>query len=100
MAAAAGAAIVATVRARLGRRRAPRRRPARSTAWSGSSGRRADGELRTTEPECAPDPTQSRSRRSGATAAGDFAIGYHYDGANLTGSSFTVVGADCIGRLR
>ena len=59
-------------------------------------GREADGELRTTAPECAATRA-SALQSSGAQAAGDFAIGYHYDGVNLTGSSFVVVGTGCIG---
>jgi hypothetical protein len=36
-------------------------------------------------------------RASGATALVDWPIGVHYDGASLTGSSLTVMGADCTG---
>ena len=59
-------------------------------------GQADDGELRTTAPDCAPTHA-SALETSGAAAAGEFAIGYHYDGANLTGSSFVVVGTGCIG---
>ena len=53
------------------------------------------GELRTTAPTCS--ATRAGAvRRSGATAS-DFTIGVHFDGPGYTGSSFTVVGADCTG---
>jgi hypothetical protein len=59
-------------------------------------GQAPDGELRTTTPTC--KPTRSAALgASGARAAGDFPIGYHYDGYSLTGSSFVVVGTGCIG---
>ena len=59
-------------------------------------GQDPDGELRTTSPTC--KPTQAAALgSSGARAAGEFAIGYHYDGLSLTGSSFVVVGTGCIG---
>lgn len=55
-----------------------------------------DGRLHTTEPECA-STRGSALRSAGVTALADWAIGVHFDGANLTGSSLTVLGADCTG---
>ena len=59
-------------------------------------GQRPTGELETTAPTCAPTRDQALAR-SGATADADVPIGYHYDGVDLTGSSFTVVGSSCVG---
>ena len=58
--------------------------------------RDADGRMHTTDPECA--ATRGAALRSaGVTTLADWAIGVHFDGANLTGSSLTVMGADCTG---
>jgi hypothetical protein len=62
-------------------------------------GQAGDGELRTTEPVCAPTRAvalQRAIRQIGVQEA-DWAIGIHFDGPAYTGSSFTVVGADCTG---
>ena len=59
----------------------------------------ADGRLRTTEPTCAATRTDAL-RQAGVSlspAAADHPIGIHYDGYGYTGSSLTVVGADCTG---
>ncbi len=58
-------------------------------------GREADGRLRTTPASCAPTP--SGALQASGAAASDWAIGRHYDGPGLTGSSFTVVGSSCVG---
>jgi hypothetical protein len=58
-------------------------------------GKTADGELQTTDPVCSTTRADAL-RRSGA-AATDWPIGVHFDGPSYTGSSFTVVGADCTG---
>jgi hypothetical protein len=57
---------------------------------------RADGELRTTAPDCAPTRAGALES-SGAAAAGEWVIGYHFDGQNLSGGSFNVVGTGCVG---
>jgi hypothetical protein len=60
----------------------------------------ADGRMRTTDPTCAATRTDAL-RKAGvslaATAEADHPIGVHYDGFGYTGSSLTVVGADCTG---
>jgi hypothetical protein len=55
----------------------------------------ADGELRTTAPVCS--ATRADAMRQLGTEATDWPIGIHFDGPAYTGSSFTVVGADCTG---
>ena len=58
--------------------------------------RDASGRLHLTRPDCA--PTRGEALRSaGVSATADWPIGIHYDGPSLTGSSLTVVGADCTG---
>ena len=59
-------------------------------------GQRPTGELETAPIECA-STRGAALERSGATAAADVPIGYHYDGFDLTGDSVTVVGGSCIG---
>jgi hypothetical protein len=59
-------------------------------------GKATDGELRTTEPVCGPTRAAAMAR-SGVTAAADWPIGIHFDGPGYSGSSFSVVGADCTG---
>jgi hypothetical protein len=58
-------------------------------------GRDPNGQLKTTELTCSPNRVDAL-RRAGA-ALTDFPLGIHFDGPGLTGSSFTVVGADCTG---
>lgn len=58
-------------------------------------GRAADGALVTTTPVCAASLTTARS--AAGVSAADWVIGQHFDGQNLTGSSFQVVGDSCIG---
>ena len=61
-------------------------------------GRAPDGELRTAPMTCAPERTTALARATaGQARLADWAIGTHYDGAGFTGSSVTVVGADCTG---
>jgi hypothetical protein len=59
-------------------------------------GQGADGELRTTAVTCSATRATAIAAAAGATAA-DWTIGTHYDGFNLTGGSFSVVGSGCIG---
>ena len=60
------------------------------------TGHDADGRLHTTAPDCAAT-RDAALRAAGVTTLADWPIGVHYDGADLTGSSLTVVGADCTG---
>ena len=62
-------------------------------------GQAADGELRTTEPVCSSSRAAAlqRAGRALGVQGADWPIGIHFDGAGYTGSSFTVVGADCTG---
>jgi hypothetical protein len=62
-------------------------------------GKAANGELRTTEPVCSTTRAGARQRadRELGVLDSDWAIGIHFDGPAYTGSSFTVVGADCTG---
>jgi hypothetical protein len=55
------------------------------------------GELETAPMVC--EPSQERALRGAGVArtATTFTIGLHYDGFDLTGSSLTVVGSDCLG---
>jgi hypothetical protein len=55
------------------------------------------GELRTAPLVCGPTRARALRRARVADSPTTFAIGVHYDGADLTGSSLTVVGADCLG---
>ena len=59
----------------------------------------ADGELRTTKPVCSATRDTALRRAGGQldVQTADWAIGIHFDGPAYTGSSFTVVGADCTG---
>jgi len=72
--------------------------------------RAADGELFTSSPNCFPTVEeaavaaatpmlrpQSVEMDSKTTAFSTFTLGIHYDGANGTGSSITVVGSSCTG---
>ncbi len=56
------------------------------------------GQMHLTDPACS-STRAAALRRVGLTEAAlaDWPIGVHYDGAGLTGSSLTVVGADCTG---
>lgn len=76
-------------------------------------GKKADGELMTSPPECRSTYSDALAAvgvggadtlQAGATsdelqafAATSSTIGTHYDGFGLTGSSFSVVGSDCSG---
>jgi hypothetical protein len=53
------------------------------------------GELQLSEPACG--PTRGAAVQASGAAPADFAIGVHFDGPGYTGSSLTVVGADCTG---
>lgn len=69
----------------------------------------ADGELILSDPECFGEfpvamadaglgsSIDTASEASAAVASASFTIGIHFDGANYTGSSFSVVGTDCGG---
>ena len=66
--------------------------------------RKPSGELVTTAPSCydsmaemqqAASSPSTRSRRASTTSS--FALDTHYDQPNLTGSSTTVYGSDCLG---
>lgn len=60
------------------------------------TGQAPTGQLQLTRPVCA--PTRGAAvRAAGPSATADWAIGTHFDGAGLTGSSLTVYGADCTG---
>jgi hypothetical protein len=56
----------------------------------------ASGRLHLTRLECAPSRAEAL-RSAQVTSMADWSIGIHYDGPGLTGSSLTVVGADCTG---
>lgn len=60
-------------------------------------GQEEDGEFVLSEAECFEDPSDARSRAATAVAGRSMTIGIHYDLANLGGSSFTVVGGNCLG---
>jgi hypothetical protein len=57
----------------------------------------ADGGLRTAPMVCSASREVALARAATTATAADWAIGVHYDGAGFTGSSVTVVGADCTG---
>jgi hypothetical protein len=57
----------------------------------------ATGELRLSELECAATRRAALERSGVDALAADFAIGVHFDGLGYTGSTLTVVGADCTG---
>ena len=72
-------------------------------------GQRPSGELVVSEPECraryadalaavgARVPGTKAAQLRWSAQSSDFVIGTHYDGAGLTGSSFSVVGSNCWG---
>jgi hypothetical protein len=57
------------------------------------------GELHLTEPTCSATQVQALERvgLDPAAVAADWSIGIHFEGPGFTGSSLTVVGADCTG---
>jgi hypothetical protein len=57
----------------------------------------ATGEVRLSDLTCDRTRDVALRRAGAATAAADHPIGVHFDGAGYTGSSLTVVGADCTG---
>jgi hypothetical protein len=59
------------------------------------TGTKPTGELVTTSPVCSTD--RGRALRAAGVTLADVPIGVHFDGAGLTGSSFTVVGSTCSG---
>jgi hypothetical protein len=58
-------------------------------------GQQPSGEYIASPPECF--ATMAGVQQSSAAAAASSTIGVHYDGANFTGSSFSVVGDNCGG---
>ena len=82
---------------------APRSTPAEEHCVLRVTGRADDGRLLTDDLVCAATRMEALDRSAAlraptaTAAAADWAIGTHYDGPSYTGSSLTVVGADCTG---